>query len=255
MFRDYIQRLLEKSKKLPAFINSTAKTIGRKRFFVTTFAMLITLAMLLGFWNHFILPRQGAMKPEAPVENPINAEKSEISHGGHFRGGGTSDGEGSGQVRSTGTGIEEREETEGSKDKEPASPDLADMKKPLEGEILRAFGFTYSPTFNDYRYHRGIDIAAPKGAEVRSVLDGRVEDAAINQREAYRIVIDHGGGWRTSYCHLGTAEVEKGDWVKAGTFIGRVGTPGQDETALGFHLHFEITDEGRPIDPQEYLSY
>ena len=242
MFKDYFQKLRAEGKKVWGYIWS----MGGKRFFSTTAAMLITLALLVGFWNHFILPKQQALKPHITAEQPRDSIGEDETDADVM-----ADRE-SDIVRPADA---EPQEEKQQKHVLPENPDIHIMKKPLEGQILRTFGFNYSSTFDDFRHHAGIDIEASKGTPVMSALGGIVESANLTQEEAYKVVIDHGGGWRTVYSHLGTVEFGKGEWVEAGAIIGVVGTPGRNEAAIGHHLHFEIIAKDMPVDPQEYLDY
>lgn len=99
-------------------------------------------------------------------------------------------------------------------------------------------------------YHRGIDISAPRGANVIAAAPGV---AALDQQpKGYGrfIIIDHGNGYRTLYAHLLDTSVRDGERVAAGQTIGRVGKSGN---ATGYHLHFELHHGGLLADPRHYL--
>ena len=69
------------------------------------------------------------------------------------------------------------------------------------------------------------------------------------------VVIDHDGGYQTTYANLqATPTVQEGDTVSAGEIIGAVGTTAAAETAQGPHLHFGVTLDGEAVDPQEFLN-
>ena len=118
--------------------------------------------------------------------------------------------------------------------------------------------------------HGGIDFrlrdmgAQRAGVAVLAAADGRVArlrdgvaDLSVNAPGAPSVagqdcgngvVLDHGGGWETQYCHLaqGSIAVKVGDSVKAGQPLARVGLSGQTEFA---HLHFEVRRDGVRVDP------
>ena len=64
------------------------------------------------------------------------------------------------------------------------------------------------------------------------------------------ILISHGNGYSTVYAHLSKQLVKAGDQVKKGDLIGKMGSTGR---STGPHLHFEIRENGTPIDPQKIL--
>jgi len=108
----------------------------------------------------------------------------------------------------------------------------------------------FHPVLKTNRPHRGVDFAAPTGTPVRSVADGIVEVAGYHRGNGNWIRIRHSDRWKTLYLHLSRIEsgVQKGARVRRGQQIGRVGATG---LATGPHLHFELHDRGRSIDPMK----
>jgi len=103
--------------------------------------------------------------------------------------------------------------------------------------------------------HVGVDFAAPLGAAVVSVADGRVVDMGMRGGYGNLIVIEHGGGYTTRYAHLSAfaPDLEIGGAVRRGTEIGFVGSTG---FSTGPHLHFEIRRDGTYLDPlDERLAF
>lgn len=127
------------------------------------------------------------------------------------------------------------------------------MLAPVEGDLLRSFGFQFSDLYGDYRLHAGIDLGAPKGTPVNAVLDGRVEAVEYSDLFRYRITLDHGDGWQTRYSHVDQVQVRKGQRVAAGETLALVGEPGLEEQLDDTHLHFELRQDGKPLDPSKYL--
>lgn len=103
---------------------------------------------------------------------------------------------------------------------------------------------------------KGVDILAAADGTVLGVRDGmrdvwnsKVDRDAIKGRECGNgLVIDHGDGWQTQYCHLreGSVSVSKGQTVEAGAKLGQMGMTGRTEFA---HLHLSVRKDGKPIDP------
>ncbi|NLO89998.1 MAG: peptidoglycan DD-metalloendopeptidase family protein [Clostridia bacterium] len=246
--------------------------LQNRRFIVTAVSAVLTLALLTGFWNYFILPQREPAEPRAAVEK-VGAQRDSASGSApdetHSKvqsknSASVKDSPVSGDIKeaSKDTSKEAEEKSSSQKDNNastdnelPQNPDLEAMIIPIEGKVVKTFGFSYSNTYDDYRYHRGVDIAAPEGSPVSAVLGGIVEKVTSSEHEGTKVIINHGGGWKSVYSHLGTVEVEAGQNIPRGAFIGRVGTPGISEAPLGFHLHFEITKNGKPVDPALYIDF
>jgi murein DD-endopeptidase MepM/ murein hydrolase activator NlpD len=105
--------------------------------------------------------------------------------------------------------------------------------------------------------HHGVDIAVPSGTVVVSPANGRVIDAEIrNNSCGGTLYIDHGGGIKTRYCHLKRIDVRKGDTIKQGETVGLTGGGPQDigkGRSTGAHLHFELYQNGKTIDPEPFI--
>lgn len=120
--------------------------------------------------------------------------------------------------------------------------------QPVDGLLTSSFskgGF-------GHRKHDGVDIASPAGKPVRAIADGRVTEARRYGAYGLIVRVEHDGGWESMYAHLSALDVRKGQRVKAGAMIGKVGATGN---ATGPHLHLEIAKNDRLIDPEEVLSF
>jgi murein DD-endopeptidase MepM/ murein hydrolase activator NlpD len=100
-------------------------------------------------------------------------------------------------------------------------------------------------------YHSGYDIVAARGTPVKAAAPGRVVAVGVFLVRGVTVVIDHGHGVFTAYCHLSQTTVAKGQIVNTGEMIGAVGTTGRSQ---GPHLHFEVAVGGVPVDPGPWLS-
>ncbi|MBC7331737.1 MAG: M23 family metallopeptidase [Synergistetes bacterium] len=121
---------------------------------------------------------------------------------------------------------------------------------PLRGRITSRFGWRRDPLSRRREFHTGLDIAAERGAYIRASRSGKVVYAGWRSGYGLLIVIDHGGGWETYYAHCSRVNVRKGQYVRRGEVIGRVGSTGR---TTGPHLHFEVRKGGRPLNPLYYL--
>jgi murein DD-endopeptidase MepM/ murein hydrolase activator NlpD len=118
---------------------------------------------------------------------------------------------------------------------------------PVQGKVISTFGSSKDGTKND-----GINIAAPSGAPVVAAADGTVAYAGNELRGfGNMILIRHDGGYVTAYAHNASLLVKKGDKVKRGQTIARVGATG---AVFGPQVHFEIRKGTQPVDPMSFLG-
>ncbi len=117
--------------------------------------------------------------------------------------------------------------------------------KPLDGII--------TSKFNPKEGHYGIDIVASHNEAVKSVLDGTVILADWTLKTGYVLVIEHDQNLITVYKHNASLLKQEGDLVKAGEPVAIAGDSG--ELTTGPHLHFELWEKGKPIDPQQYILF
>jgi murein DD-endopeptidase MepM/ murein hydrolase activator NlpD len=127
------------------------------------------------------------------------------------------------------------------------------MKWPGQGDIIGKFGFGYSETFNDLRFHSGIDIALPPGYEVRAALPGTVTSISSSPMWGYEIVIKHGDKLETRYKGIKPLKEKSGYQVAKGDIIGQLIHSPKYEAKMKPHLHFEVYEFGKAVDPMEYL--
>lgn len=119
---------------------------------------------------------------------------------------------------------------------------------PLKGYVTREFFVTGGE--KNPLYHPGMDIAAPRETPVSAVADGVVEVSGFDETYGWMVEIDHGYGIRTVYGHNSRNLVKVGDRVTRGKTIAFVGNTGKSTAP---HLHFEVRENGVPVDPRKYL--
>lgn len=138
---------------------------------------------------------------------------------------------------------------------------LPDFSCPVDGEILKEYSMdvpVFSLTMEDYRTHGGVDIYAAQGAEVLAAAGGTVREVWSDPMMGQCISINHAGGAVTTYKNLSPEMpegIEKGAAVSAGQVIGTVGDTALEEVAEESHLHFEMSVDGSPVDPAEYITF
>ena len=117
--------------------------------------------------------------------------------------------------------------------------------------VTSGFAARMHPLLNQWRQHRGVDYAAPKGTAVRSVGDGVVSFAGWQNGYGNVVEVEHRGDRATLYAHLSRIDVKKGERVTQGSLIGAVGATGW---ATGPHLHFEFKVGGANRNPAELAA-
>jgi murein DD-endopeptidase MepM/ murein hydrolase activator NlpD len=122
---------------------------------------------------------------------------------------------------------------------------------PITGVLKSSYGVRLDPFSGEGAFHKGIDLAAPKGTPVRVTADGVVERAQWDGGYGKLIVVDHGNGVETYYAHLASVLVVPGLEVRKGQIIALSGGTGH---TTGPHLHYEVRLGGVPVNPYKYLA-
>ena len=117
--------------------------------------------------------------------------------------------------------------------------------------VTSAFGLRHDPFDGHLTRHAGVDLAAREGEDIRAAAGGVVLRAGARGGYGDAVEIDHGGGVTTLYAHASELLVREGEQVAPGQPIARVGQTGR---ATGSHLHFELREGGRPVDPSRALK-
>ncbi len=141
-----------------------------------------------------------------------------------------------------------------------ATPEPPSYTLPVAGSIMKEFSndvLVYSETMNDYRVHNGVDLAAAIGTQVKAFTDGVVENIYEDPLMGYTVVLSHGDDTRSIYQNLSAelaAGIEVGKEVKEGEVIAGVGESNLIECAQEPHLHFEVTVDGKHVDPMRFFQ-
>lgn len=101
--------------------------------------------------------------------------------------------------------------------------------------------------------HYAVDIVTVRNSPIKSVADGRVIFAEWTAETGYVIIIEHSYGLLSAYKHNASLTKSQGDMVRAGEVIATAGNTG--ELTTGPHVHFELWNEGNPVDPSEYIDF
>lgn len=134
----------------------------------------------------------------------------------------------------------------------PAGTDqLASFVYPvLTPRFSSKFGPRKHPVLKYHRHHDGVDLAVPEGTQVRAVSEGKVVFADKYAGYGNLVVVQHEQGLTSHYGHLSVIRVQIGQSVPAGKIIGEVGSTG---LASGPHLHFEVRQNGSPLNPEKLI--
>ena len=128
----------------------------------------------------------------------------------------------------------------------PAKGDLHPFLLPVAGEVSSPFGRKRILNGQPRSPHRGLDIAANTGTPMVAPAAGVVVATGSFFFNGNTVMIDHGAGLVTMYCHLHEIHVEEGETLARGETFGSVGATGR---ATGPHLHWTVSMHGAKVDP------
>lgn len=122
---------------------------------------------------------------------------------------------------------------------------LWEMKSPSPGKRVTDYGWYRHPRFGDWRFNPGLDYA---GEEVLASLGGRVVEIHQDSDAGYSLLLEHSTYLATRYSNLHEIQVQYGEMVEQGQQLALQNGEGR------IHFHFQVLEEGTPLDPGFYLS-
>ncbi len=129
---------------------------------------------------------------------------------------------------------------------------MVPTEEPVKGgRIGSPFGYRIDPITGHSALHTGLDFPSDTGTPILAAAGGVVVVQEFHSAYGNMIEIDHGNDLITRYAHASAVMVKKGDIVKRGQLVAKVGTTGR---STGPHLHFEVLASGVPQDPRLFLS-
>ncbi len=129
---------------------------------------------------------------------------------------------------------------------QPVSGENAQPAEAPKGPVTSPYGWRRDPFTGAARFHSGVDIGLAYGTPVRAAASGQVVFAGANGGYGNMVVIERPSGQQVRYAHLAAQNVRAGDVVEQGQVIGQVGNTGR---STGAHLHVEVIENGRAVDP------
>lgn len=120
-----------------------------------------------------------------------------------------------------------------------------------DGWISSLFGMRTDPITGKMEFHGGIDYAGKSGSPIVTVASGIVTWSGVRYGYGNMVEINHGNGYQTRYAHNKKNLVVVGQKVEQGQLIALMGASGR---ATGSHVHFEVVNNGKTVNPKKYIS-
>lgn len=128
---------------------------------------------------------------------------------------------------------------------------------PVSGNVIIPYSMdttVYFETLDQYQCNPALYIKAEKGTEVKAALRGTVSSVTNSDRYGNQITLDMGNGYKMCYGQLSDIPYQKGDVVEQGSVLGKIAEPTNYFALEGSHLYMKMTQNGKPINPTDYLE-
>ncbi|MES2810221.1 MAG: M23 family metallopeptidase [Bacteroidota bacterium] len=126
------------------------------------------------------------------------------------------------------------------------------MGYPRVSSMTSRFGFRSDPFSSGHaEFHPGLDFTGKRGDNARVTANGRVVSAGWSGGYGNCVRVAHTNGYETLYGHLSKITVKEGQRIKVGDKVGEIGSTGR---STGPHLHYEVRQNGRPVNPAKFLT-
>ncbi len=119
------------------------------------------------------------------------------------------------------------------------------------GWVSSLFGMRTDPMTGKMEFHGGVDYAGKTGSPVLTVASGIVTWSGVRYGYGKMVEVNHGNGYQTRYAHNKKNLVVVGQKVEQGEVIALMGSSGR---ATGPHVHFEVVNNGKAVNPKKYIS-
>ena len=143
-------------------------------------------------------------------------------------------------------------ESEKTEENIPVNSEITEASYPdiyptnCEFRLASKYGYRIDPFTGRKAFHHGIDLAVPENTKVFSCGSGKVIEATYNRTNGNYVIIDHENGYKSYYGHLSRVSVKFGNHVIKGQIIGLSGNTGM---STGPHIHYQLSLDGKTIDP------
>jgi len=131
-------------------------------------------------------------------------------------------------------------------------PHLLPIKKDQINKLSSGYGMRTHPIHKIEKMHTGIDFIAPEGTSILATARGIVSFSGFSNKYGNYIIIKHSNSYQSLYAHLHSNNVKQDQKVSSGEKIGIIGASGK---SLGIHLHYEVIENGKKVNPIQFFKY
>lgn len=131
--------------------------------------------------------------------------------------------------------------------------DGAPFGRPHHGRVTSRFGYRANPfTGRGREMHSGVDLKGRVGEPIKTTAKGTVTFAGYMGGYGNLVVVRHANGYETRYGHLSRIRVKRGQHIDIGAIVGLLGNTGR---STGPHLHYEVVQGGKKLNPEKYFQF